>query len=409
VKRLLGISWDMPPMGGPRAVQVSRLLNHLVPLGWQSTVVCFGPRSNRYPQDPTLAGHLRADGVTVVHVRSLEERLFFRALWRIVPPIKRLPDEKWVWIRTATRAAMRLAETQSFDAVVSFAQPWSDHLVGLRVQRALRLPWVAHFSDPWVDSPYLRGRPWQQRIWRRMEASVVEGADALVFVNRQTADRTMAKYPAGWRAKAHVVPHGFEPRDVETHAPRADTRLHVVYTGRFYNGLRTPAPLLRALASLAARRPLADALALTLVGPIVPAHRRLASKLRLDGVVEFVGRQSAADAARRAADADVLLLVDAPADENLFLPSKLVDYLPLDKPILALTSACGATADVVRAAGYPVVPPDDEAAIAAAIEGLLDAKREGRLGPAPGHRAVTEQFDIRRTAAAFAEVLARCA
>ncbi len=108
-KRLLAICWDMPPLSGPRAVQVSRSLKHLVPLGWESSVVCFGPRSSRYNQDADLAERLRTpDGVTLVPVPSLEERALFRALWRIVPPLKLLPDEKWVWIGAAARAARAL-------------------------------------------------------------------------------------------------------------------------------------------------------------------------------------------------------------------------------------------------------------------------------------------------------------
>ncbi len=108
-KRLLAICWDMPPLSGPRAVQVSRSLKHLVPLGWESSVVCFGPRSSRYNQDADLAERLRTPaGVTLVPVPSLEERALFRALWRIVPPLKLLPDEKWVWIGAAARAARAL-------------------------------------------------------------------------------------------------------------------------------------------------------------------------------------------------------------------------------------------------------------------------------------------------------------
>src|SRR5215472_7107722 len=140
-RRLLAVCWDMPPMSGPRAVQVSRLTNALVPLGWESSVVCFRPRSNRYHPDPELADRLRASsGVSLVPVASLEERLFFRTLWRIAPPLKLLPDEKWVWIRAATAAARRLIREDRFDALVTFAQPWSDHLVGLRLRRATGLP-----------------------------------------------------------------------------------------------------------------------------------------------------------------------------------------------------------------------------------------------------------------------------
>jgi glycosyltransferase involved in cell wall biosynthesis len=409
-KRLLAISWDMPPLSGPRAVQVSRTVKHLVPLGWESSVVCFGPRSSRYNQDANLAARLQAPGgVTLVPVPSLEERGIFRALWRIVPPIKLLPDEKWVWIGAATRAARALAARQRFDAVVSFAQPWSDHLIGLRVHRATGLPWIAHFSDPWTDSPYLTGRPWQRRLWRRMERQVIETARAVVFVNAQTADRVMTKYPTAWRSKVRVVPHGFDRTEFPAVArPSTDARLTVVHTGRFYEGVRTPEPLLRALAMLAARRPLARELRVSFVGTVVPAYRRLATTLKLDEVVEFTGRVPFAEAAARSASADVLLVIDAPADDSLFLPSKLIDYLPLGKPILGLTPVRGASADLIRRLGYPVVAPGDQQGIAAQIETLLDLKQAGRLAASPAHAAVADEYDIDRTTRAFAEVLAQC-
>jgi glycosyltransferase involved in cell wall biosynthesis len=409
-KRLLAICWDMPPLSGPRAVQVSRSLKHLVPLGWESSVICFGPRSARYSQDADLAERLRTpEAVTLVPVPSLEERAPFRALWRVVPPLKLLPDEKWVWIGAAARAARALNSRQRFDALVSFAQPWSDHLIGLRVHRATGLPWIAHFSDPWTDSPYLSGRPWQRRLWSRMERDVIQTASAIVFVNSQTADRVMAKYPPAWRSKVHVVPHGFDRAELSA-APQASTadKMRLVHAGRFYDGIRTPEPMLRALAMLAKRRPLARELQVTLVGPIVPAHRRLSEKLGLTGIVEFTGRLPSARSAVHTAAADVLLIIDAPADDSLFLPSKLIDYLPLRRPILGLTPLRGASADLIRRLGYPVVAPDDETAIAGQIEALLDLKQTGRLGPSPVHDTVAAEYDIRRTTGAFADILTRC-
>jgi glycosyltransferase involved in cell wall biosynthesis len=409
MKRLLAISWEMPPLSGPRAVQVSRTLRQLVPLGWESWVVCFGPQSTRYNQDAELAARLRAPGVTLVPVHSLEERLVFRALWRLVPPVKLLPDEKWVWIGAASRAARRLAAERRFDVVVSFAQPFSDHLIGLRVRRATGLPWVAHFSDPWTDSPYLRGARWQQRLWKRLEADVVRGADALVFVNAQTADRVMRKYPDEWRRKAHVVPHGFDSHEPPMTAAARDDRLTIVHTGRFYDGLRTPESLLRAVAVLARSRDLAPALRIVFVGTPILSQRRLATSLGLDPVVEFTGRLPAAESARWAAAADVLLLIDAPAEESLFLPSKLIDYLPARKPILAVTPPRGASADLVRALGYPVIAPEDVSGLAAAIDALLAAKQDGRLAQSPSHDEIAKRYDIHRTAGELVQILVQCA
>jgi glycosyltransferase involved in cell wall biosynthesis len=342
-----------------------------------------------------------------VPVPSREEHVIFRALWRIAPRLKGRPDEKWVWIAPAVDAARALAAETPFDAIASFAQPWSDHLIGRQLHRDLKLPWVAHFSDPWVDSPY-HFPDWQRRVWAPMEQSVVEEADALIFVNAQTAERTMSKYPAAWRAKVHVVPHGY---DVDMLPSARDTRssdgpLRIVYTGRFYQGWRTPEHLLRAVAALTTRD--RGALELVSVGTIDPESTALAARLGLAEHVSFRGRLSWIDSMTVAVSADVLLVVDAPSEVNLFLPSKLIEYLPLEKPILGLTPAAGASADVLRALGYPIAPPDDSEAIARVLERLVAAKRSGTLRASPQHREVAARYDIRQTTAAFASVLDGC-
>jgi hypothetical protein len=73
-----------------------------------------------------------------------------------------------------------------------------------------------------------------------------------------------------------------------------------------------------------------------------------------------------------------------------------------------LTPLRGASADLIRRLGYPVVAPDDETAIAGQIEALLDLKQTGRLDPSPAHDGVAAEYDIRRTTGLFADVLARC-
>ena len=206
-----------------------------------------------------------------------------------------------------------------------------------------------------------------------------------------------------------MIPHGFDRGESPVAPAGRDERLTIVHTGRFYDGARTPEPLLRALAALSARRSLARELRIVFVGTPVPSHRRLATVLGLDSLVEFTARLTFAESARWAAAADVLLVIDAPADENLFLPSKLIDYLPAGKPILALTPPRGATADVIRALGYPVIAPDDERGIISAVEALLAARREGHLVRSPVHDEVSKQYDIRRTAEALAEILVQCA
>jgi hypothetical protein len=395
----------MPPMHGPRGTQVARTLGALVPLGWTTSVVCLDPRRGG-PHWPGGADVALPDGVEAVRVPSPEEWTVVRAAWRLLPALRDRPDSKWVWIHRAASAAEARAAATPFAGLVTFAQPFSDHLVGLRVHRSTKLPWVAHFSDPWVDSPYLRVSPAQRRAAERMEADVIREAEAIVFVTSETADLVMKKYPEQWRTKVSVVPHGFDAAFVAPGGERRPGPMRMVYTGRFYDGLRTPDSFLRAIAQLNVERPLADTLDVTFVGAHVTGFARAAAALGIDRFVHFRDRVSVEDARAMAADADVLLIIDAPTSgPSPFLPSKLVDYLPLRKPMLGVTPTHGASASLLSRLGCPVAAPGDEAGLRAAIVDLLRSWREGALGVTPQFDRVAGEFDIRRTASVFSDVL----
>jgi len=397
-------------MYGPRATQVSRSLNALAALGWRTTVICMAPR-RRGPHWPDAADPPAApDGVVYHRVPSPEEWLTIRALWRVAPWARYFPDEKWVWIPGATRAALADARATSFDGLITFGQPWSDHVVGLRVRRATGLRWVAHFSDPWVDSPYARGLAFHRARARRLEAEVVRQADALVFVSRQTADLVMRKYPEACRSKASVVPHGYDLGDLpvvsrETPSGRPMT---LVYTGRFYDGIRTPIVLFDALQRLATRTPLDGRVHVELVGPFVSTYRREAALRGLDRVIAFRDRVPPDAARRLAAAADVLLVIDAPsAGPGVFLPSKAIEYLMFRKPILGLTGANGATAELLREVDCPIADPADPAAVASAIESLLQLHESRRLEVSGEFARQASRFDIRRTTETLDGILDR--
>jgi hypothetical protein len=409
----------MPPMYGPRGTQVARTLGALTTLGWQTTVVCLDPKRGgphwRESVDVTLPA-----GVEAWRVKSPEEWMIVRAARRLVPALRDRPDPQWVWIGRATAAATAASSRTRFDGLVTFAQPWSDHLIGLRVHRATKLPWVAHFSDPWVDDPYLRLSNERRDALLRMETDVVAAASAIVFVSDEAADLVMAKYPREWRRKAAVVPHGFHAapalkgpaHDAERGLPAVALAkagpMRLVYTGRFYDGLRTPLPLLRALAQVNSRQPLAGVLAVTLVGPHTTRYTSDVGALGLTAVVHLHDRVSNSDAAAMASRADALLVIDAPtAIPSPYLPSKLVDYLPLRKPLLGITPAKGASAALLARLGETIASPDDVDGIASAISNLLRRWRDGTLEVGPGFDRVASEYDITRTTAAFSDVLTR--
>jgi glycosyltransferase involved in cell wall biosynthesis len=394
----------MPPMYGPRATQVARLLSQLAALGWRPAAICLAPRRDG-PNWFDGGTYAPPQGVDLVRVPSPQESLAVRAVLRLASWLRDYPDTARIWVRRAADAAIGLAAAGEYAGLITFAQPWSDHLVGLRVRRSTGLPWVAHFSDPWAGSPY--ATPRQRSIWRPMEEQVIREASAVVFVTEETADLTMAKYPGAWRSKVSVVPHGFEARPVDPPRP-ADVRrpLRLVHTGRFYRGVRTPTALLRALADQHRRDPIHGALDVVFVGPHTQEYEREAAALGLTPFVKFRGRVAPAEAMRIAAGADALLVIDAASEgPSVFLPSKLIEYLPLRKPILGLTPPTGASARLLRRLGCAVAPPDDAAAIGVALHDLVGRWRRGTFGVSDAFDQVAAEFDITRTARILHDVL----
>jgi hypothetical protein len=101
--------------------------------------------------------------------------------------------------------------------------------------------------------------------------------------------------------------------------------------------------------------------------------------------------------------ADLLLVVDAPAERSPFLPSKLVEYVGAGRPIAAF-SPPGPAADLVRRLGGWVADPEDGAARADALAAALHHVREGGSDDW-GDPAVRAEYEPRRVAAAFDAIL----
>src|SRR5690349_17373604 len=196
----------------------------------------------------------------------------------------------------------------------------------------------------------------------------------------------MTKYPSAWRAKARVVPHAMDrtamPKVLPS--PSTDRRLRIAYVGNLA-GQRTAAGLFEGLALLSKRRPLAQELLLTLVShpSALVVAQEIAEAAGVAALTNLVPTVSHGDSLAAMAAANALVLVDAPAERNVFLPSKFADYLMADKPIIGLTPTVGASADALRETGHRVIDPTDATGIANVIEEILREHLAGTLALPP--------------------------
>lgn len=375
--------------------------------GWINDVVTNDPDADKMALRDTAFADQYSEFYNLHPVSPLTPSPFRdTAIGRVYTALKEkmsLQDDELgtYWRPAAAARAIDLSRELKPDVFVTFAQPWVDHTAGLRVKKKTpSLPWVAHFSDPWVDSLYVRGANKSEfRRWSRQERAVIKSADTIIFVSERTANLVMKKYPPSWIKKVHIVPHAYDT-DLRARLPARQSelvnqRIKIVHTGNLY-GSRHPLFLLDALAKVRRIHPDTTLPSVVFIGNSAKEYRTRVNELGLDGVVEFVPSVGYLDALAAASGADVLLTIDADSNDSVFFPSKIVDYFMLGKPILALTPVHGTTADVLRSHNHFCVESSNIEEIASAIVSLVALFDRGRPTFIP-----PAEYDIDSTAAKF--------
>jgi len=128
-----------------------------------------------------------------------------------------------------------------------------------------------------------------------------------------------------------------------------------------------------------------------------------AAKSLPEGTVRAVGNVSFVESLEQMYDADILLLIEANVRQNLFLPSKLSDYIGADTPIVGLTPP-GGSEDAMKQLGCWHARPSDVQEIEKAVEGAVDhvLRKDGADWCDQGYR---DTFSGRRIAQRFGEIL----
>jgi hypothetical protein len=319
-----------------------------------------------------------------------------------------VPDQYSAWGAAVTERATEYVESGGFrpDVLVTFAQPFTDHLIGLELKRRFGLPWLAHFSDPWVDNPFT---PFDDAVRARnlaLERSVAENADALVFTSGETVDVFCSKYSAEIRAKARVLPQCFDPAQFAEQSRTTGAGITVRYLGNFY-GRRSPRPLVTSLARLYRENSgLLEGVRFELIGSgDFNEANALAAGLP-DGLLTVRPSVSYRESLELMVSADGLLIIDAPAEISVFLPSKLIDYIGAGRPVFGITPK-GTAARLIEELGGITADPGDETLVCAGLSRFVQTLRSARSGStdAWGNRCVRERYTAERVSADFLEML----
>jgi len=402
-ERLLLLSYAFPPMGMPEAMLCAKRMGNLP--GYRADVVTLRPFRPWMRDDPSLVPYAEARFDRICRIVASPIRIAaFAAAGRL--PL--LPDPFRAFNGAMLCEAERCAPGDCH-ALVTWSQWHSVHLVGRVLKRRHPgLPWLAHFSDPWARNSYAEFGRLGRSLNARLERRVLDEADKLLFCSEETV-RLVAGTDERLLAKSVVVPHAYDPNLYDAVSHGEGSPLTLRFIGGFY-GPRTPEPLFKALAVHLQHDPkVVTDLRVELVGPIpakmleTPAARALPR-----GFVRHIPPVDYLESLRLMRSADILAVIDAPGDESVFLPSKLIDYIGAGRPILGFTPP-GASQRVIDDVGGWTADPLDIPGMASALAASLAAARERRAAgtDAPwGTPAVRKRYSVRAVGATVARLIA---
>ena len=385
MKALL-VSFYFPPAGGGGVQRPLKLAQYLPAMGVETHVLAPDDPRWLHRDDglraPSQAWVHRARYVGVSGGKPSEVLAGTQGLERVATrarlQLRRLvvPDENATWALTAIPAGIKLVRKHDIDVIVSTSPPPSTHLIAAAIARATGAKWVADLRDSIVAHAHRRADSAATRakssLQLRVARLVASRADAITCVSEAISEETRALRPRG---PVVTIANGCDFDDVAGLDRQPSDRFRITHTGSFF-GRRDPRPFLQALHDSGL-----DVVA-RFLGDFRPADRDWAESLGLGDRLELLPYAPRAESLALQRDSEALLLLIPEADGRGrgVLSGKVFEYVAVGRPILAAVPPDGAAAELIRETGAGVVvPPDDPAAIRAALEGLHARWREDGL------------------------------
>lgn len=285
------------------------------------------------------------------------------------------PDVRTEWYPFARRRLAQLLRQHSFDAVISSHEPGVDLLLGLWAKKHAGIPWVVDMADP-LCAPY--APRWRRWLDKWFEGVVLRRADKAILTTDVLRQVLMQRHAGLSIEKFFTIPQGAPDQIVEaTEKVLAwPNKLHIVFTGNFYEAFRNPTSFAMALRLLNC-----EDIAFTIAGD----NLRFAGLFEGVPNVRFLGKVDHLECLRLQGTADVLLNIGN--SQSYQIPGKIYEYLVTGKSILHLRgSAQDPTEEVLTGVDSAYVADNVCESISVTLKNIFECWKQGRLGMSDASR-----------------------
>jgi hypothetical protein len=328
------------------------------------------------------------------------------------------PDPAGPWIVPATIRGALIVRRHNLNVIFATGKPWSGLIVGFLISMMTGMPLVLDFRDPWIGNCFMspKGRC-LDALEKSLERRIIRRATLVLANTEDLRADFLRRFPDLPGDRFVTLPNGYDPADPriaavvsgrgsEPQYAAATNQLILTHAGFLYGG-RDPAPLIQAIQSISGSAPDACRVTFRQIGATDLGYHfeeRYAREISA-GSVRIDPPMPYDRCLRELAESDIL--VNFQPDTATQIPSKLYDYLMLDRPILTIAGTSGALGDMIRNYGFgKLFAPQEVEGIAAFLASMVAQKQaNGRLCAAYPQK---ERFNIERLSRQLSEILSTC-
>lgn len=374
-KHILVIAPASIPITGAEAICNVKLLRVLSENGYKIDLISKKMKYTHYPETNFTELGLNLNSVNTIEV---DNKMSLKVIWQHLCCLFIFGTvfKGAHWAYCVLKVAKELCKKNQYDAIITKNSP--SELLGYYFKKKNGIKWLATWNDPYptkkYPKPYGNGINTKLFILERPLLKKMEKADYHIFPNQRIRDY-MSNYINIPAEKTRIIPHVVIPRE---HIDIPHENLKIVHLGNVLPP-RDATPFLKALKEFIKNKQDAK-IEIAFIGQTPQSIKDYIKTTHLEKYVKVSPPVKYEESQEILGTYDVQLIVEAPCEEGIFLPTKVSDSMQLGKPIFTISPSIGVLNDLYKQGHISYFSSvKDEKDILATLEQVYNDFTNGKL------------------------------
>ena len=374
-KHILVIAPASIPITGAEAICNVKLLRVLSENGYKIDLISKRMKYTHYPETNFAELGLNLNSVNTIEV---DNKISLKVIWQHLCCLFIFGTvfKGAHWAYCVLKVAKELCKKNQYDAIITKNSP--SELLGYYFKKKNGIKWIATWNDPYptkkYPKPYGNGVNAKLFILERPLLKKMEEADYHIFPNQRIRDY-MSNYINIPAEKTRIIPHVVIPRE---HIDTPHENLKIVHLGNVLPP-RDATPFLRALSEFIKNKQDAK-IEIAFIGQTPQSIKDYIKTTHLEKYVKVFPPVKYEESQEILETYDIQLIVEAPCEEGIFLPTKVSDSMQLGKPIFTISPSVGVLNDLYKKGHISYFSSvKDEKDILATLEQVYNDFTNGKL------------------------------